>query len=473
MKMVFPGSSPLNIVLLITDTFRFDNLFARARRPIHTPCLDAFARERAVEVLGFYTGSFPTIPQRTDLITGRIGWPWYPWQPLPKSSSNAWPLMLRRQGYATQLLCDCPHLFNAGFQHPFMAAYQTRGQEGDCPFLHLNDPIVSTMSLTKTREGAPLSPLAKCLADQHRWTNRYPQCEEDTFCWRTSKLAVRWLEENYRFRPFFLWVDFFDPHEPWDPPEYLVRKYQPSYHGRPMIHPNYGLSADYSREELTNLWAHYAAEAELVDRAIGRIFQKIEDLQLWDSTVVVVLSDHGFSIGEHARVGKTNINRRDPRFWPLYPEVSHAPLLIAAPGLRPAQRPFLAQPADLLPTITELAHARVDLPEPLHGYSFVKALKGQTKSHRALAVCGQWINPPAEGVPPKWTVPFVTDGSWGYVPLGPTGDPEIFDLHEDPLGERNLFRRARPHARRLRNLLMDYMRDLQAPQPVTDFLATL
>lgn len=176
-----------------------------------------------------------------------------------------------------------------------------------------------------------------------------------------------------------------------------------------MIHPNDGLSADYSREELSNLWAHF-----------------------------------GFSIGEHACVGK-----------------------------RPAQRAFLAQPADLLPTITELADARIDLPEPLHGHSFVKALKGQTKSHRALAVCGQWTNSPAKGVPLKWTVPFVTDGQWGYVPLGPTGDPEIFDLPEDPLGERNLFRRARPHARRLRNLLLDYMRDLQAPQAVTDFLAKL
>ncbi len=132
---------PKNIVLLITDTFRYDNLFDRAARPVRTPHLDAFAAGRAAEIGHFYAGSFPTIPHRTDLITGRIGWPWYPWQPLPKSSANAWPRMLRQAGYATQLICDCPHLFNCGFQHAFMAAFQTRGQEGDTPLLHLNDDL--------------------------------------------------------------------------------------------------------------------------------------------------------------------------------------------------------------------------------------------------------------------------------------------------------------------------------------------
>ncbi len=86
------------------------------------------------------------------------------------SSTNAWPQMLRQAGYATQLICDCPHLFNFGFQHTFMAAYQTRGQDGDCPLLHLNDPIRPAMPIAKTRHGSALEPLAKTLPDQHRWT---------------------------------------------------------------------------------------------------------------------------------------------------------------------------------------------------------------------------------------------------------------------------------------------------------------
>ena len=140
---------------------------------------------------------------------------------------------------------------------------------------------------------------------------------------------MQWLEENHLAAPFFLWVDFFDPHEPWDPPEYLVRKYDPDYDGEPMLHCNYGPATDYSPDELNNLWAHYAAETELVDRHLGRILQKIDDLALWDDSIVVVTSDHGTSLGEHNRTGKSNICDHDERYWPIYPEVGHVPFLIA------------------------------------------------------------------------------------------------------------------------------------------------
>ena len=119
-----------NIVLLITDTFRYDNLGQKAKRPVHTPELDAFAAGRATAIEGFHAGSFPTIPHRTDVATGRLGWPHFPWQPISRSGRNHIATMLADQGYATQLICDCPHLFNARFQHGFQAAYQHRGQEG-------------------------------------------------------------------------------------------------------------------------------------------------------------------------------------------------------------------------------------------------------------------------------------------------------------------------------------------------------
>ena len=114
-----------NIILLITDTFRFDNLRERAERPVRTPELDKFADERATEVLRFYTGSFPTIPHRTDVAQSVLGWPHYSWQPIRSSGPNHIGSMLRKSGYAAQLICDCPHLFNSGFQHGFDAAYQT------------------------------------------------------------------------------------------------------------------------------------------------------------------------------------------------------------------------------------------------------------------------------------------------------------------------------------------------------------
>jgi len=321
-----------NIVVLVTDTFRWDNLGERARRVVRTPGLDAFAAERATALERFYAGSFPTIPHRTDLATGTLGWPRYGWQAIDLSSPNHIARLLARAGYATQLICDCPHLFNARFQHGFQAAFQHRGQEGDKPLLHLNDPIRQVVPREKTR----VLPLFReaTLADTHAWTNRYPRCEFDMFPPTTAMTAIRWLEENYKAGPFFLWVDFFDPHEPWNAPEYLVRRYDPDYDGIPMVHCNYGPADAYTPKELHNLWAHYAAEAELVDRWLGRVLQKLDDLELWDETIVLITSDHGMSLGEHNRTGKSNIHEADPRYWPLYPEIGHVPFLVAGGASR-------------------------------------------------------------------------------------------------------------------------------------------
>jgi len=452
-----------NIILIITDTYRYDNLTGRnPTLGTRTPQLDRFAATYAAEVHGFYTGSFPTIPHRTDLATGRVGWPRYGWQPLDLSGRNHIARMLGRVGYATQLICDCPHLFPARFDQGFEAAYQHRGQEGDRPLLHLNDPIIEVMPHSKTRT----QPLyrGKTLADAHRWMNRYSRFETEAFPCRTAETAVRWLEENYKAEPFFLWVDFFDPHEPWDPPEYLVRRYDPEYSGTPMIHPNYGPSDVYSPAELRNLRAHYTAEAELVDRWIGRILQKVDDLELWDRSVVVVTSDHGMSLGEHGRTGKSNLHQDDKRYWPLYPELSHVPFLVAAPhvpkgvGIR-----TFAQPVDILPTLCELAEVRVQPPDPLHGRSFAEVLRAGNGRHREFAVAGSFAGAGAQQVPARASTPFVVTEKWGYAPIGAHGREELYDLAGDPLAEKDVAAAHPDILREMRGLLARHLQECDAP----------
>ena len=459
----------LNIILLISDTFRFDNLDSRAERmPVRTPELDRFAAERATEVNGFYTGSFPTIPHRTDIATGRVGWPNYGWQPIDLSGKNHIAGILGEAGYATQLICDCPHLFNARFQHRFDAAFQHRGQEGDKALLRLNTPITQVMPYSKTR----MSPQFRGhpLVDTHRWTNRDYAYETETFPARTGSTVVRWLEENHAGNPFFLWVDFFDPHEPWDPPEYLVRRYSPDYEDTPMLHPNYGKSDAYTPAELRNLRAHYAAEAELVDRWMGRILQKLDDLCLWDNTVVVMTSDHGMSLGEHERTGKSNISENDDRFWPIYPEIGHVPFLVAGPSVpRGACLPVLAQPVDFLPTVSELAGAHVDPPQPFHGRSFAAQLQAGTGTHRDLVVSGSCLKPQSgNSVRRKAVTPFVVNREWGYAPVGAHGDAELFELKSDPLAERDVIAHYPAEAQQLHTQFLDYLREHEAPADVLE-----
>jgi arylsulfatase A-like enzyme len=420
-----------NVILIITDTFRWDNLGQRADRPVRTPELDRFAADRATEITAFYMGSFPTIPHRTDVATGVLGWPHYGWQPIDLSGPNHVAGLLRQAGYSSQLICDCPHLFNARFQHAFDAAFQHRGQEGDKPLLRLNDPIRSVMPLNKTRTRPTFRDHP--LVDVHDWTNREPKYESDMFPAQTANTAVRWLEENGQSGPFFLWVDFFDPHEPWNPPEYLVRRYDPDYAGTPMLHPNYGPASDYTEEELRNLWAHYAAESELVDRWIGRILQKVDDLQLWDDTIVAITSDHGTSLGEHERTGKSNIHERDKRYWPIYPEIGHVPLLIAGGDIPRGQTlDLIAQPMDILPTLCDLVGAAPSPEKPFQGRSFARALT-DGDLHREYAVSGCFVRTDGTVAPRKAVTPFLITDRWGYAPVGAWGQPELYDLAMDPL----------------------------------------
>ena len=453
-----------NIILIITDTYRYDNLGDRAEvMPVRTPELDAFAAQRATEVEGFYTGSFPTIPHRTDIATGRLGWPNYGWQPIDQSGRNHIARILNGKGYATQLICDCPHLFNSRFQPGFTAAFQTRGQEGDKALLHLNDPIETVMPPEKTRPRPSYK--GHTLVDQHRWHNRYWSFESETFPAQTGALASRWLEENYKAGPFFLWVDFFDPHEPWDPPEYLVKRYTPDYDGIPMIHPNYGRADAYTDDELRNLRAHYAAEAELVDRWIGRVLQKIDDLMLWENTVVIVTSDHGMSVGEHSRTGKSNISDDDERYWPIYPEIGHVPFLVAAPDVPKGKSlSMLGQPMDFLPTACDLAGAEIETPEPLHGRSFAEALRSGSGKHRDVAVSGCYVRSRQIGsVPGKATTPFLVTSQWGYAPVGADGKPELYDLTADSLAANDISADNEKIVKEMHDLLISHLNEYDAP----------
>lgn len=455
----------MNVILIISDTFRYDNLFDRASMPVRTPHLDRFA-ERTVSLSRLYTSSFPTIPHRTDLTTGRYGWPWYSWQSRLKSSKNHSPLILGEAGYVSQLICDCPHLFPTNFNDGFNGARAIRGQEGDIFFLRMNRPIENVMPTEKTRAAERRHFRGHNLPDISRWTNPFWYREEDRFPPRTSALAVEWLEENYKHHPFFLWVDFFDPHEPWDPPEYMVKKYDPDYNDTPMIHPNYGKASDYTAAELKNLRAHYCAEAELVDRWVGRVLQKIDDLDLWDNSIVIFTTDHGMSLGEHNRTGKSNINPGDDRYWPIYPEVAHIPFMIAAPGLEGGRTvDALLQPSDILPTILDIAGVKADPPDPFHGRSFAPMLRGKKqKPIRDCAITAGFLRADSGRAPADSNTPVVHTEKWAYVPIGMEGERELYDIENDPYAESDVAGKHPDVVNDLHGRLLAWLVEIDAPK---------
>ena len=346
------------------------------------------------------------------------------------------------------------HHFDRGFD----GAYWIRGQEGDKPLLKGDLPPRMEVAGAKTRVDPHLAKTRfGNLATLHAWTNRDWAWEEDRFCVRTAQTASRWLEENRGCEPFLLWVDFFDAHEPWDPPEHLVGRYDSSgYDGPPMIHPNYGPATAYTQEELANLQAHYAAEIYLVNKWVGYVLDKIEELGLFDNSVVIFTSDHGMFVGEHNRTGKSNIHPEDDRVWPLYEEISHIPLMIAAPEIAGGRRvSALTQSVDLLPTLMALAGVeKSDL--GMHGHSLAPLLTGPSAWPRQYAFSSTFIRNGG---------PTVTDERWTYLAYGEHGGaPELYDLQADPQQQQNVIGEHPAVAQRMQKALVDFLDEVETPE---------
>ena len=176
---------------------------------------------------------FPTIPHRTDMVTGKWVYPYRSWTPLPEDETIVGEL-LTEAGYVTMLVADTPHLMRDGhrFDRGLTGWKWNRGQEGDRA---ITDALEVKLPSAPEKIRGP----ERMRANHYRWRQRHWNTERDTFAARTFQDAADWIELNHAHDKFFLWVDCFDPHEPWDPPQHYVDLYDPGYSGELIDHPPY------------------------------------------------------------------------------------------------------------------------------------------------------------------------------------------------------------------------------------------
>jgi arylsulfatase A-like enzyme len=183
---------------------------------------------------------------------------------------------------------------------------------------------------------------------------------------------------------------------------------------------------------------------------------------------VVVTTDHGMSLGEHERTGKSNIHDGDERYWPLYPELGHIPFLVAGGDVPKGRRlDLIAQPIDILPTLCDLAGSAVAPEQPFDGRSFAPAILGGTAAghahHRDYAVSGCFVRSKGTQAPRKASTPFLVADRWGYAPVGAYGRPELYDLAADPLAEADLAAENAPLMGELHELFLSHLSAPRAP----------
>jgi arylsulfatase A-like enzyme len=372
----------MNIILIICDTLRRDHLGCYGNDWISTPHIDRFA-SRSIVFERAYAASFPTVPHRHDVMTGRYTFIDSEWEPLPRSEVIL-AEELGKAGYASMMVIDQPHIVENGYHYDrgFTGWEWIRGQETDrWQTAPAKPPMPCDISKLRSPEE---------IVKVHQRNIHWRRGEEDTFVARTMTAAGRWLERNWREHDnFFLYVDTFDPHEPWDPPQWYVNMYDASYAGEEVTYPVYAPSSYLSPAELKHVRALYAAEVTLVDRWVGRLLEKIADMGLLENSVVLLTTDHGFCHGEHGLMGKAIISRTGAEWVPLWEEIARIPLIVHYPGCQARREGALVQPVDFMPTFLEIAGAKD--PGEMHGRSLRPLLEGRPATLRDFAVSAPTI----------------------------------------------------------------------------------
>ena len=185
-----------------------------------------------------------------------------------------------------------------------------------------------------------------------------------------------------------MWIDCFDPHEPWDAPSvYDPDKkcmYDPDYKGKDMFLPIQAhVEGMYTDEELHHIRMLYAEKLTNVDKWFGYLTKAIHELGLETNTMVMLVSDHGSPMGkgEHGH----GIMRKC-RPWP-YEELAHTPMIVRGPGLPRNQRlKGFVQSCDVAPTVCDWLGLGVH--PSMQGKSLLPMIRGEVEKVRDFAIAG-------------------------------------------------------------------------------------
>ena len=453
----------MNVIWIVADTFRRDHVGAYGNPSIRTPSLDALAAQ-SVRFDGHYAAGFPTIPTRADHHTGRWTMSFMGWEPLP-AGVNTIAEILAGHGYHTAASVDTPYYLRDGMNYDrgFQTFYMNRGQD--------------TMWSLIPQPGYHNEALDIREAWRHEADHNAP---------RTFMTAMQWLEQHYK-EDFFLYVDTWDPHEPWDAPAYYTELYWPGYDGE-LVLPLYGNWHDapgYTEEQVRKGHATYCGEVTMVDTWLGFLLQWVANMGLTDETAIIFTTDHGFCFGEHGGLfGKMSGDKypdgslrpygEPGSTWthsPLYEELVHLPLLISVPGISPGISTGLSSAIDVMPTVLELLG--VGIPAYVQGRSLVSQMRDTALPGREYVVSSiPFANPgdPVHSVDSllrtlsDYPVTTITAGEWSLLYSPAAGLSELYNLKSDPHQHENLIGSHRHEATEVHRFLVDFMHETNVPE---------
>lgn len=457
----------MNVIWIVADTFRRDQLGTYGNDIIFTPTLDALA-DGGTRFDNHYACGFPTMPTRADHHTGQWTMTYMGWEPLPDEAVTL-SQILGEQGVHTAAVIDTPFYTRGGMNYDrgFQTYYSILGQEGS----------VTRAAQIGNHESRDV------VAD---WRKESDHCVA-----RTMIQAGDWLEKHYK-EEFFLYIDTWDPHEPWDPPAYYAELYDPDYDGK-VVQPPYAYwyeTDNLTEKDVDTALACYRGEITMVDTWVGYLMRKVQNMGIADDTAVIFTTDHGFYFGEHGGLlGKMHFARRpngklyfhgDPDsqwdFSPLYEELVHIPLIINVPGVSAGAYDGFSAALDVMPTVLDIMGR--DIPSHVQGQSLLPAMRdSKHESARDFAISTVPFANPGDRIRSvdnfaremsASLVTTVTSGGYSLLYSMDDGRSELYHLPSDPGQQSNIISANMTTAKELHQLMLKFMRDNNTPEHLID-----
>ena len=424
-----------NILLVTSDQQRYDTCGPLAPPFMRTPHFDHLARE-GIAFSRAYADCPLCVPSRISIMTGQYvfshGNPSN--GPTTGTIDNraSLPSRLRALGYQTAAIGKMhfgPERARHGFDEMILPAdyYIAMRNAG-----HALQPMRHGLGQNELYPGLATVPEAMTLT-----------------AWIADQCVSYVKERRDPTAPFFLWCSFSKPHPPLDPPE----PYYSMYRACDIPEPVYGdWSGDDQAPEafkrLRQSWsvdlipkqvirearAAYYGLITHVDYAMGRVFAALQDLNLFNDTLILYTSDHGEYLGDHHAGAKSFFHEPS----------AHVPMVLRLPKPWADRRhgttcASVVTLADVLPTLVSAAGGAP--PEGIDGTDLAAVARGDLEPRPFLVATGPSIDdPPYLGI---------TDGRWKYIYWPEGASDQLFDLETDPRELRNLAGNAEHAAIRL------------------------
>ena len=334
-------------------------------------------QEKAVVFDNFYAGSLPCMPARRELHTGRYNFLHRSWSPL-EPFDDSMPEILSSSGVCTQFVSDHCHYWQDGgltYHTRYSAFEMVRGQEGD--EWHGRAKKYTIKRQPRRMDGI-----------NREYTRNDYCCHARCF-----EAAKDFLLNNVDQDNWYLHLEYFDPHEPFDVPD----KYKKIYTDKPtsIDWPMYK-RVEEQNVDLDECIINYKAAVSMCDDYLGRILDIFDEHDLWKDTLLILCTDHGFMLGEHGFVAKN--------YMPCYDEIVHLPFIMydpRHPEMGGTRNSALTQTIDIAPTLLDWFGD--DNPGNMQGLSLLNTVFDNSKVHDGIlfGYFGKHVN--------------ITDGEYVYM----------------------------------------------------------